>query len=159
MLAKLADLCRLYFVNVNGVSSAQDFPAFQEILGSLQENGADIYGLSETNLDWFRHVVRAKCGKICNDFFGTSLLATSTSSMRSNSNYKPGGTCTGLTQEQCGRYQNSGSDPHGLRRWSFVCLLGKAGESLVVVTVYRVCNNHVGRAGSTTAFHQEWQLL
>ena len=159
MLEKLANLCRFYFVNINGISSAQDFLAFQEILSSLQENGVDIFGLSETNLDWLRHMVRDMCGKICNDFFGTSLLATSTSSMRSNSTYKPGGTCTGLTQEHCGRYQNSGSDPHGLGRWSFVRLLGKAGESLVVVTAYRVCKNHVGRAGSTTAFHQEWQLL
>jgi hypothetical protein len=72
-----------------------------------------------------RHAVRDKCGQICNDFYGSSLLSTSTSSLRSNGTYKPGGTCTGLTQQYCGRYQRSGSDPHGLGRWSYVQLYGK----------------------------------
>jgi hypothetical protein len=115
--------------------------------------------LSETNLDWLKHMIRDKCGKICHDFYGTSLLATSTSSLRSNRNYKPGGTCTGLTQQYCGRYQNSGSDPHGLGRWSYIRLYGKGNESLVVITAYIVCNDHIGKVGITTAFHQQWHLL
>jgi hypothetical protein len=88
-----------------------------------------------------------------------SAIATSTSSLRSNGKYKPGGTCTGLTQKYCGRYQNSGSDPHGLGWWSFIRLYGKNNSSLVVVTAYRVVNAHIGRTGSSTAFHQEWHLL
>jgi hypothetical protein len=129
------------------------------VLDSLLSSGVDVFGLSETNLDWLRHAVREKCSKICNDLYGSSLLETSTSDLRSNSTYKPGGTCTGLTQEYCGRYQQSGSDPHVLGRGSYIRLHGKQGESLVVVTVYRVCNSNIGKAGSSTAFHQEWHLL
>jgi hypothetical protein len=88
-----------------------------------------------------------------------ALLATSTSSLRSNSKYKPGGTCTGLTQQYCGRHESSGSDPHGLGRWSFIRLNGKHGKPLVVVTSYRGCKASIGKAGSPTAFHQEWHLL
>jgi hypothetical protein len=159
MTEKKAYLCRFYFVNINGISSSNEFLAFQDALGSLLAHGVDIFGLSETNLDWLKHMIRDKCGKNCRDFYGTSLLATSTSSLRSNRNYKPGGTCTGLTQQYCGRYQNSGSDPHGLGRWSYIHLYGKGNESLVVITEYRVCNDHIGKAGSITAFHQEWHLL
>ena len=156
---KLQDFCRVYFVNVNGISAANEFLAFQDALESLRANQVDIFGFSETNLDWLRHTVRDKCGKICNDFYGSSLLATSTSSLRSNGNYKPGGTCTGLTQAYCGRYQTSGSDPHGLGRWSYIRLNGKQDKSLVVVTAYRVCQGNIGAAGTSTAFHQEWHLL
>jgi hypothetical protein len=119
----------------------------------------DIFGFSETNLDWLRHAIRDKCGKVCNDFYGTSLLSTSTSSLRSNRNCKPGGTCTGLTQQYCGRYQNSGSDPHGLGRWSFIRLHGKDGKSINIVTAYRVCRLTIGKTDTSTAFHQEWHLL
>jgi hypothetical protein len=82
---KLETLCRLYFVKVNDISSANEFLAFQEALNSLQASGVDIFGLAETYLDWLRHVIRDKCGKICRDFYSTALLATSTSSLRSNS--------------------------------------------------------------------------
>jgi hypothetical protein len=160
MSEKTASLCRLYFININGgISSANAFLAFQDALESLLSNGVDIFGLPETNLDWLRHTVPDQCGKICNDFYGTSLLSTSTSSLRSNGTYKPGGTCTVLTQQYCGRHESSGSDPHGLGRWSFIRLNGKPGKSLVVVTAYRVCKASIGKAESSTAFHLEWHLL
>jgi hypothetical protein len=120
MAQRMEALCRLYFVNINVISAAEEFLAFQDTLESLLASGMDIFGLSETNLDWRRHLVRDTCGKICSDFYVSSLVATSTSPRRSNSTYTPGGTCTGLTQKYCGRYQNSGSDPHGLGRWSFI---------------------------------------
>jgi hypothetical protein len=52
-----------------------------------------------------------------------------------------------------------GSDPHGLGHWSFIRLHGKHDTSVVVVTAYRVCNDNIGKAGTSTAFHQEWHLL
>lgn len=58
-----------------------------------------------------------------------------------------------------GRYQNSGSDPHGLGRWSYIRLYGKNNASLLVITAHRVINAHIGQTGSSTAFHQEWHLL
>jgi hypothetical protein len=65
-----------------------------------------------------------------------------------------------MTQQYCGRYQNSGSDPHGLGCWSFIRLHGKDGKSITIVTAYRVCiKAHIGKPGTSTAFHQEWHLL
>jgi hypothetical protein len=52
MTQKKEELCRLYFVNINGISAANEFLAFQDALESLLGNGVDIFGLSETNLDW-----------------------------------------------------------------------------------------------------------
>jgi hypothetical protein len=55
MSEKFDGLCRLYFVNINGISSANDYLAFQDALESLLANEVDIFGMSETNLDWLKH--------------------------------------------------------------------------------------------------------
>jgi hypothetical protein len=66
----------------------------------------------------------------------------------------------GISNKLCGRFQASGSDPHGLGRWSFIQMYGKDGKSLVVITAYRVCTgNIVSASGSSTAFHQQWNLV
>jgi hypothetical protein len=69
MAEKTATLCRFYFVNINGISSNNEFLAFQDALESLLAHGVDIFGLSENNLDWLKHMIRDKCGKICQDFY------------------------------------------------------------------------------------------
>jgi hypothetical protein len=67
---------RMFFININGISSSSEFLAFQNALDSLVASGVDIFGFSEMNLGWLRHVNRDKCGKMCNYFYGTSLLST-----------------------------------------------------------------------------------
>jgi hypothetical protein len=52
MSNKRRELCRLYFVNINGLSSTQEFLVCQDVLDSLLSSGVGIFGLSETNLDW-----------------------------------------------------------------------------------------------------------
>jgi hypothetical protein len=133
---------------------------FCEILHSLRAIETDISGLPESNLDTLKPTIRARLKRICSDFFGTSVLASSTSSLSAHTPYKPGGTpLTGVAHNLCGRYQTSGSDPHGLGRWSFIQLYGKQGKSLVIITAYWVCHGHIGTSGASTAFHQQWHLL
>jgi hypothetical protein len=124
----------------------------------MHDAGTDMLGLPETNLDWLRPEIRKQGEDIMNEFFGTHILATSTSKLRANTPYKPGGTCMGVANSMSGRYESSGSDPHGLGRWSYVQLHGKNGKSAVVITVYQVCDAHIGSAGASTAFHQQWYL-
>jgi hypothetical protein len=62
-------------------------------------------------------------------------------------------------QQTSGRYQASGSDPHGLGQWSFIQLYGKAGKSLVIITAYRVCTGNISTSGASTAFHQQRHLM
>ena len=118
-----------------------------------------MYGLPETNLDVLNPNIRKRLEDTSQDFYGTSILALSTSSLRSGTPYKPGGTLTGISNELCGRYQKSGSDPHGLGLWFYIQLTAKEGRSLVVITAYQVCNAHISTAGASTAFHQQWNIL
>jgi hypothetical protein len=159
MDTKSKGLFRFYFINPNGISHHRHLLDFYEILQSMQDHDIDVYGLSEINLDVHRPEIRKQMEDISQEFYGTSILALSTSKLRSTTPYKPGGTCMGISNELCGRYQTSGSDPHGLGRWSFMQLYGKDGHSLVVITAYRVCNANIGTTGASTAFHQQWNLL
>ena len=54
-----------------------------------------MYGLPETNLDVLNPDIRKRLEDISQDFYGTSILATSASSLRSRTPYKPGGNMTG----------------------------------------------------------------
>jgi hypothetical protein len=159
MREKEEGLSRFYWINPNGISYQRGLLDFQEILQSLRDNHIDGYGLPEINLDGLQPEIRKLLEDIAQEFYGTAILALSTSSLRSRTPYKPGGTLTGISNELCGRFQSSGSDPHGLGRWSFIQLTAKDGKSLVVVTAYRVCNANIGTSGASTAFHQQWNLL
>jgi hypothetical protein len=94
----------------------------------MHDAGTDMIGLPKTNLDWLRPEIRKQGEDIMNEFFGTHILATSTSKLRSNTPYKPGGTRMGVANSLSGCYESSGFDPHGLGRWSHVQLHEKKGN-------------------------------
>jgi hypothetical protein len=147
---------RLVWCNPNGISHCRDLLDFKEIIRSLHDADTSLFGLpEETKLDWLQADIRKQCEDCMNEFYGTHLLATSTSSLCSNTPYKPGGTCMGVTQELSGRFQSSGSNPHGLGRWSQVQLNGKQGRSTTVITGYQVCDAHISSAGASMAYHQQ----
>jgi hypothetical protein len=156
---KTPGFSRVYYINPHGISAYRDFLDLCEMLQSFKEVEVDALCFPEINLDLLKPDVRKRCEDIWNDFFGTSLLVGSTSNLHARNAYKPGGTFTGIMHSLCGRYQTSGSDPHGLGRWSFVQLYGKDGKSLVMITAYRVCNGDISSSGTSTAFHQQWHIL
>ena len=90
------------------------------MLRSFGDIEVDGLGLPEIKLDLLKLAVRQRCKQIWVEYFGTALLAGSTSSLPASRAYKPGGTFTGIMHSLCGRYQTSGSDPHGLGQWFFV---------------------------------------
>jgi hypothetical protein len=159
MKDKQKGLNRFYFINTNGISHHQGMLDFYEILQSMKDHDIDIFGFSETNLNTLQPEVRKRLEDISQEFYGNSILATSTSTRPTRTAYQPGGTCTGISQELCGRYQASGSDPHGLGRWSYIQMTGKHGRSLIVITAYRVCEANISTIGASTTCHQQWHLL
>jgi hypothetical protein len=125
----------------------------------MKENEIDIFGFSETNLNSQQPEIRKRLEDTSQEIYGTSILAISTSTRPSCTAYKPGGTCTGISNALCGRYQAAGCDPHGLGRWSYIQLYGKQGRSLIVITAYRVCEANICTIGASTAYHQQWHLI
>jgi hypothetical protein len=118
---------RVYLQNPNRISAANDFTDFQYLCQVMYSNDIDIFGLSETGLDWKQHGPRSRCRQILDDFWTHSRLITSTSDAPSEQYTQFGGTCTGVTGKWSGRIAQQGMDPHGLGRWSHVCITGKNG--------------------------------
>eukprot|EP00978_Attheya_sp_CCMP212_P003230 scaffold6619_cov36-Attheya_sp.AAC.2 len=64
----------------------------------------------------------------------------------------------GVTGAYVGRVSESGEDPHGLGRWSYISLAGQNDRKLYVVSAYRVSQDH-NSTGDATAHKQQMRLL
>jgi hypothetical protein len=90
--------------------------------------------------------------------FHHSKLSTSSSTKRTASSKLPGGTLNIAVDNFTGRISGSGRDStYGC--WSYFLTRGRNGRTIVVVTIYQVCNQAVASAGSTTACLQQHTLL
>jgi hypothetical protein len=150
---------RLLLQSPNKISAQNDFVDFQCIWQRMLAHDVDIFGLSETGVDWKQGYPRNRCNQILRDFWPHSGLIGSTSDIPSQAGVQHGGTCTVVTDKWTGRIESSGSDSHGLGRWSHVRLNGKNGRRVTIVTAHQVCNQSVSTAGATTAYMQQWNLL
>jgi hypothetical protein len=150
---------RIYLQNPNRISAKDDFVDFQYLCQALFSNDVDIFGLSETGLDWKQHGPRSRCRQIMDDFWQHTRLITSTSSIASDTYTQFGGTCTGVTGKWSGRISEQGMDSHGLGRWSYVSITGKNGRQVLITTVYQACKASISTIGSKTAYAQQWHLI
>eukprot|EP00978_Attheya_sp_CCMP212_P006823 scaffold15916_cov59-Attheya_sp.AAC.1 len=64
----------------------------------------------------------------------------------------------GVTGDFVGRVTETGQDPHGLGRWSYVRLGGTNGKQTYIITAYRVSQDS-NSSGDTTAHKQQVRLL
>ncbi len=119
---------RILLQNPNKISAQNDFVDFQYICQRMLAHDVDIFGLSETGIDWKQGYPRNRCVNIMKDFWPHSRLVGSTSDTLSETVVQYGGTCTAVTGKWTGRIESSGSDPHGMGRWSYVRLNGKNGR-------------------------------
>jgi hypothetical protein len=150
---------RLLLHNPNGISAQNDFVDFQHICQRMLAHDIDIFGLSETGVDWTLGHPRNRCNQILRDFWHHSRLIGSTNDISSKEVVQCGGACTVVTDKWTGRIESSGSEPQGLGRWSHVRLNGKNGRLVTIVTVHQVWKQSVSTAGAKTACMQQWNLL
>ena len=156
---KFHEHLRVYLQNPNRISARDDFVDFRYLCQVLFSNDVDIFGLSETGLDWKQHEPRIKCRQIMDDFWQHARLVTSTSNVPCDSFTQFGGTCTGVTGKWSGRISEQGMDSHGLGRWSFVKIHGKNGRAVLIATIYQACKASISTIGSKTAYAQQWHLI
>ena len=43
-------------------------------------------------------------------------------------------------------------------RWSWATIRGRQNRKIIIITVYKVCNQPIEQAGPTTAISQQWQI-
>jgi hypothetical protein len=144
--------------NPNGVTRDGSYVHFLGYLLDLLEIGVDVIQLPEANVDWRRPGEFKKCQIAVQSVFRHSKLSTSSSTKRASTAKLPGGTLTIAVDNFTGRISGSGRDSK-YGRWSFSQTRGRQGRTIIVVTIYQVCNQAVASAGSTTACIQQHTLL
>ena len=84
-------------------------------------------------------------------------LQTSACCGWNESQYQPGGTCTGALGQWASRIASREEDPDRLGRWSCLRIQIK-GTVISIITAYRVCKTKVNLE-TNTAYAQQWKEL
>ena len=156
---KPQEVFRVVGQNINGISPRNDFNKWKEILQSTITHEIDALCISETNVEWRHPLVAAKLPAIIKRFFNHSRLTTTTSSIKFEKAYKPGGTAALLTNEWTGRIFQCEQDSSGLGRWTTTMMAGKQHRKIALISSYQVCKTSIHQCGLTTSFSQQWHLL
>jgi hypothetical protein len=149
---------RFVLNNPNGVTRDGSYDHMSEYLLDLLEIGVDVIQFPEANVDWRRPQEFRKCQTAVRSVFCQAKLSTSSSMKRSTSAKLPGGTLTIAVDNFNGRISKSGRDSK-YGRWSYFQTRGRHGRTIIVVTIYQVCNQTVASAGTMTACLQQHTLL
>jgi hypothetical protein len=149
---------RFVLNNPNGVTRDGSFDHLSDYLLDLLEVGVDVIQFPEANVDWRSPGEFKKCQSAVKSVFRHTKLSTSSSTKRTTSAKLPGGTLTIAVDNFTGRVSGTGRD-HKYGRWSFFKTRGRNGRTIIVVTIYQVCQQTVASAGISTACQQQHTLL
>lgn len=145
------DTTRIYIQNINGLCWNKEggkWPYICEVMAALQ---VDIACFSEINTDTNRFEVRKTMESICHKHFDKNSLVMATSSVRTTTTYKPGGTailaCNSITTRICTHTRDR------LGRWTSFCLQTSPTKRLRIISAYQVC--HQSKPGTNTAASQQ----
>ena len=152
---------RLYFQNINGLSTAELTEDWMDIYTIMEDHNVDIYGLAETNITWTPTVTHNLHSKLrLYNGGGSNQIKMSQSSCDDPtlSTYQPGGVCQVARNKVVGRIGKYGNDPHSLGRWAYMTIQGRKGVKVVVATVYRLSQSSKPD-GYRTAYNQQYRHL
>jgi hypothetical protein len=124
----------------------------------LLELGVDVIQLPEANVDWRHPNQFKKYRKAITSVFRHAKVSTSSSIKRTKTSKLPGGSLTIGVDDFTGRiFETDRDEIYG--RWSYFKASGRNGRSIVIVTVYQVCDQSVASTGDTTACKQQHVIL
>ena len=134
-----------------------DYGEWEVILDELNDRQVDIACLTEVNLDLTKAEVRyALMEKAKMLDKGMKLVMTSSKHSINNKPNKRGGIMTIVRGNWSGRVKKSGSDQLG--RWTYAVLQGKGARTIMIITLYRVCDQRHQQGNCTIYLQQENDL-
>ena len=132
----------------------------EALLSTMKDWEVDICCLAGTDIAWEHKAAKKAVQMVSRRIFDRcGSITTSTSTVKSASNVKPGGTGIFTNGSWASRLKAKGEDPHGLGRWSFIEIEGRDKKSLTLVTGYRVGKQKIEDAGVKTTMAQQYGLL
>ena len=141
---------RLWYNNVNGIKSESKADAIL-LHQYFKEAGVDVAMICEHNLNTEQFTAQQLLKNVGLQTHNSFRVSATNNDVFSKSNYKPGGTATMAMGRMPCKVADSGIDPTGMGRWSYITFRGKEGVKVTVVTAYRVCPKAIGACGPTTS--------
>jgi hypothetical protein len=138
------------FHNINGIKDEHNWA---QINLTMLDLDVTCFGFAEINTT-ARGTNYKRWTDISRKTFAHSRMVFSESDIKMDSNYKPGGTTTGIVGKWQARITEKGSDISGMGRWSYFVLSSNKNK-LVVITAYKPCKT----TGPNTAWTQQWLVL
>jgi hypothetical protein len=127
---------RIYYKNINGVSTYNSWNTWDQACKTTNELSIDIVGYTETNINW-NEKNRSHARNIYQKYNKAININTSSSIETTKTTYQPGGTATVLTGNITGRSTGQIIDQSGMGRWSgFRLKTNINNQHLNVITVY-----------------------
>ena len=72
--------------------------------------------------------------------------------------YQPGGTAIISTNKISPRITDSGVDPKGMSRWSYITINGR-NKKLKIISSYRAGKNRIQESRPSIAFIKQWDFM
>ena len=156
IVPKPPNTTRLYYSNINGISSFNQHEHFHQVLDNMTNIQADIISFAEHNLAVDQSQTRYNLISTIRKHLPNSRTITCSSEIKFPTAYKPGGCLQIITSTIQSRITFQGSDRFG--RWTYTGFATKAKSIIVVVTLYKPCKqNH--KPGPMTVYRQQWTML
>jgi hypothetical protein len=125
----------IYLKNINGIKCYNKWNNLKTACSELKKMNVDIFGITETNLNWntksrmeARQIIQQK------DNYFSAQLATSSNKQPTLTHYQPGGTDTAITNKWTGRITKQINDTSGMGRWSGFKMQTNNSNHLNVIT-------------------------
>jgi hypothetical protein len=154
---------RIYFQNINGLTTGNSLERWSEHVTTMKEKYCDIFGLVETNTNWQSNNIKTDIDSEVYKQFSTS--STNLSSNRYNppsrEKYLPGGTLQTCTGHWTSRCMEKIHDSRNMGRWSGHKFRFKNSKTLTLITAYRPCkkNSTNNKSTSTATYRQQTIML
>ena len=121
------------FQNVNSLDSSTGQLTLENTCDCISSYEIDIACLAETNTHWKHPRGAATLRQTSKRHWKHSHFITSETDLPWKTLYKPGGIAIITQQPLCNGITNSGQDPHGLGRWSFITISGREKSIITII--------------------------
>ena len=117
--------------------------------------------LAEKNVHWERAHVYHQFRQTLKDTWSKNKISfcISKSNIKCNSDCKPGGTTMFILINISSAVLQKGHDPPGMKRWTFITILGRNNTRTLIFTMYRPCKGNIATVGDTTIIKQQWLVM
>ena len=142
---------RIYTQNINGIKTDDMSNDLHNKIQVMTDRQVDIFGWSETNLEWQDYTTHKTTQTIAKKHLPGGHWNPTTSTIPTETQYKPGGNVIGSNYSINSRTTVKGKDDYG--RWTGMKIRGKS-KPISIIQLYTPCKN---KTGLNTTYQQQYE--